>query len=73
MATKFRFRKCLYGRIHQGWYVDNIRDSSGVVACLRRDTIDGNWRIDNDPQFSTFKTRAEAAQAAANLLGVYDG
>lgn len=69
--ARFRFRKCMQGRIHYGWYIDNVRDSSGIVVCLRRNNVDGKWRIANDPR--PFETREKAARAAFEMHGAHNG
>lgn len=50
---------------HGGWYVVNVRYSSGAVGCVSRNYPDGKWRIVCDPapfeKQTTFPTRDAAA------------
>ena len=50
---------------HGGWYVTNIRYSSGACGCVSRNYTDKKWRIvcDSLHHNRTYKSRDEAAYA----------
>ncbi len=57
---------------HGGWYVTNVRYSSGACGCVSRNYEDRKWRIACDPrpfeEQPTFKSRDEAAAAEWELV-----
>jgi hypothetical protein len=56
---------------HGGWYVTNIRYSTGACGCVSRNFPDKKWRIVGDPRpfetAPTFPTRDAAAHAEYQL------
>lgn len=48
---------------HGGWYVVNVKHSSGAVGCVSRNYPDGKWRIVCGDHDVTYPTRDAAARA----------